>query len=126
MATNRAIDIVIKATDKASAEIRSVSGEVKKLGAEAKTASDGTEKIGNALRGMGREALIMGAAVAGVATALYKIGEAGAVVTQTGESFGLLMDDLGAAPDLLQQMTAAVGGTVSEMDLMSADRKSVV
>ncbi|HUX26148.1 MAG TPA: hypothetical protein VMV87_16225 [Burkholderiales bacterium] len=120
MASNRAIDIVIKATDKASAELRTVSGEVKKLGAEAKTASDGTEKIGSALRGMGREALIMGAAVAGVAAALYKMGEAGAVVTQTTESFDMLMNNLGAAPDILAQMTAAVGGTVSEMDLMSA------
>ena len=120
MAGNREIQLIIKATDKASAELRSVSGEVKKLGAESKAASDGTAKIGDALRGLGKEAIIMGAAVVGVATALYKLGEAGAVVTQTGESFNMLMDDLGAAPNILAQMTAAVGGTVTEMDLMSA------
>ena len=47
-------------------------------------------------------------------------GEQGATVIQTRESFDLLLKTIGAAPDLLDQLTNTSKGTISEMGLMSS------
>jgi len=123
MAGNREIQLIIKAVDKASAELRSVSGGVKKLGDEAKASSTSSAAMGDALRGIAREALlgVAGLAAFGVAAKkAFDLVEEGAKIQQTGESFDMLMDALGAAPNILQQMKDAVGGTVDEMSLMSS------
>jgi len=123
MAGNREIQLIIKAVDKASAELRSVSGGVKKLGDEAKASSTSSAAMGDALRGIAREALlgVAGLAAFGVAAKkAFDFAEEGAKIQQTGESFDMLMDALGAAPNILQQMKDAVGGTVDEMSLMSS------
>ncbi len=64
----------------------------------------------------------MGAvAVAGFAVKkIFDFGREGAVVEQTAESFDLLMRKVEAAPDLLDQLTSAAKGTISQMDLMSS------
>lgn len=51
---------------------------------------------------------------------IFDFGREGAVVVQTKESFDRLLGSLGAAPDLLDEMQAASGMTVSQMKLMSA------
>ena len=98
----------------------SINGASKSMAAGTDAANKSASNLGDTLRGIGKEALVVGTAAVGMAVALYKIGEAGAAINQTGESFALMMDRLGAAPDILNQMTAAVGGTVSEMELMSS------
>lgn len=50
----------------------------------------------------------------------FDFGEAGAAVTQTRESFHTLLAEIGAAPDLLEQLQAASKGTISDLDLMSS------
>ena len=99
MAGNREIQLIIKAVDKASAELRTAAGAVKELGAEAKSASTSSDAIGNALRNIGREALlgVAGLAAFGVAAKkAFDLVEEGAKIQQTGESFDMLMDALGA------------------------------
>ena len=88
MPTAREIAIIIKAVDKASAELRSASGEIKKLGAEAKTASSGMDSINDSLRKIGREAVLGAAGLIAVGVAAKKafdFGEAGANIQQTSE-----------------------------------------
>ena len=51
---------------------------------------------------------------------VFDFGREGAVVVQTKESFDRLLGSLGAAPDLLDRMQEASGGTVAAMRLQSA------
>ena len=50
----------------------------------------------------------------------FDVGRKGAEITQTTESFGLLMDKVGAAPGLLKSLQEASRGTISDMNLMSS------
>ena len=50
---------------------------------------------------------------------VFDFGREGAVVVQTKESFDRLLGSLGAAPDLLDRMQEASGGTVAAMRLPS-------
>lgn len=46
--------------------------------------------------------------------------EEGAQAAQTAASFDLLLDHIGAAPDLLQRLNSVADGTISQLELMSA------
>lgn len=50
----------------------------------------------------------------------FDFSELGAQVLQTSESFDIMLGVIGAAPDLLQQLRRASGGTISDFKLMSA------
>lgn len=50
----------------------------------------------------------------------FDFGELGAQVTQTSESFDLLIEKVGATPTLLDDLRAAAGGTISDLKLASA------
>ena len=50
----------------------------------------------------------------------FDLGEAGAQVLQTTESFDLLLEKVGAAPDLLDELKRASNYTIDEMSLMSS------
>lgn len=50
----------------------------------------------------------------------FDFGEAGARIDQTADSFALMMEKIGAAPDLLSRLREASRGTISDMDLMSS------
>lgn len=54
---------------------------------------------------------------------VFELGAEGAVVLQTAESFDLLLEKVGAAPDLLDQLRKASKGTVPDMQLMSQTAK---
>jgi hypothetical protein len=67
------------------------------------------------------------AGVVGVATGAFlaiqkafEFGRRGALITQTGESFDFLLEKIGAAPDLLNQLREASKGTITDLDLMSS------
>lgn len=62
-----------------------------------------------------------GAAVVGATMkAAFDLGAQGASVMQTEESFSVLLQTIGAAPDLLNQLREASRGTVPDLELMSA------
>ena len=88
-----------------------------------KDAEASTRSFTDILQSVGKEALlgVAGLAAFGIAAKkAFDLAEEGAKIQQTGESFDMLMDALGAAPNILQQMKDAVGGTVDEMSLMSS------
>jgi len=68
----------------------------------------------------------LGIAVGAATTAIigmkkvFAFGRQGALITQTGESFDFLIKKIGAAPDLLDQLSRAAGGTITQLDLMSS------
>jgi len=64
---------------------------------------------------------VVGGVTAGLVIAgkaLFDLGERGAIVEQTGESFDFLIEKLELAPDLLDQLSDAALGTVDRMTLM--------
>jgi phosphoserine phosphatase len=106
MAATNTIEIIIKATDKATKELKAMGGAVGKLGDSLTTATVSAVKTAAAIGGM---------AYAG--KKLLGFGAYGAGVMQTAESFEMLLKHVGAAPDLLRQLQAASKGTISDMQL---------
>ena len=106
------VKILISAVDHASKVFKDVS----KAGDEVKSTSekmkDGFLQVGAVLGTI--------AVAAGVAKKAMDMGREGASAIQTGESFDFLMKKVGAAPGLLDKLTAASKGTISELDLMSS------
>lgn len=61
--------------------------------------------------------------IAGVGKILqeaFEFGAEGAAISQTRESFDLLLQKVGAAPDLFDRLKVSADGTVSELKLMSS------
>ena len=50
----------------------------------------------------------------------FEFGKQGAAITQTAESFDLLLDKVGATPGLLDDLRDASRGTISDFELMSS------
>ena len=106
--------------DKAKQELKKVN---KELGNVEKSA----EKSSAGFKGVSTQMLAMGAAAGGamfaavkLGKALWDMGEQGAIVEQTTESFDFLIDKLSLAPDILEQLSSAALGTVDDMTLMSS------
>jgi chromosome segregation ATPase len=83
-------------------ELGGVADQINKFGA-------GTAKLAGTIVGVGA-----------AMKATFDLGEQGAQVLQTAESFDLLLNKIGAAPDLLEKLRAASNGTISDMQLMSS------
>lgn len=99
------VEIILKGTDKTSKMFKDVDKSSKGL-------LESLKAIG-----------LTAGAIAGVGIAAKKafdLGLEGATVAQTAESFDLLLEKVHAAPDLLDQLSAASRGTISQMDLMSS------
>jgi hypothetical protein len=110
------IDIIVKVIDEASKALKDITKSTDELGKEGKS-------TGEQLKGLGKAALTVTAAVAafGVAAkAAFDMGKAGAAVKQTGESFGFLIKKVGGSADLLDKLRSASKGTVDDMTLMSS------
>jgi len=123
-----ALDIIIGIVDKASGKLKEVnkgvsdlSGSTEKLNKDF-AASDGQlNSWGNTLSDLtGILAKVTGvAAIIGITLKkAFDLGEQGAAIQQTTESFGLLLEKVDAAPDLLNQLRAASKNTISDLDLM--------
>ena len=98
------IEITIKGVDKTSKAF--------------KTSEKATRGLKDALGGM----IKVAGGAAAVAVTLKKawdLGRAGGVIVQTAQSFDFLLEKLGAAPDLLDQLNEASRGTISEQKLMA-------
>jgi len=116
MAGAASVDIVVKVFDQASKALKDIAKANGDLG-------KGSKSTAEQLKGLGKAALGVTAAVAafGVAAkAAFEIGKQGAAIKQTGESFGFLLSKIGASADTLDQLRAASRGTISDMALMSS------
>lgn len=99
------VEIILKGVDKSSAAF--------------KESTKSAEKLKGVLTGIG----MAGAGIAVVGATMKKafdLGREGAVIEQTSESFGFLMEKVNAAPDLMDQLTAASHGTISAFELQSS------
>lgn len=91
-----------------------------------KTIEQVDSKFGDLKQGFSNMAQTLakgGAAIAAVGVTMreaFELGEEGAQILQTAESFDFLLAKVGAAPDLLDQLRAASQGTISDMELMSS------
>jgi len=99
------IEITIKGVDKTSKAFKSSE----------KAAKGFKDVLGGMVKVAGGAA-----AVAVTLKKAFDIGREGAVILQTAESFEFLLDKVKAAPDLLDQLTAASRGTISSQELMSS------
>jgi hypothetical protein len=78
--------------------------------------ADGFKSVGMAVAGVTAAA----AAAVYALKQVLELGERGAAVRQTAESFGLLMDKVGVSTGLLERLREASKGTVDDMTLMSS------
>ena len=103
------VEIILKLTNKASKEFA---------------------KVGKSAKGMKldfKSLAVAGAAYAGVLGAVgiagkqaFEFGKQGAQITQTADSFDLLMDKVGAVPGVLDDLRFASRGTITDFELMSS------
>lgn len=118
---------------KMEGELKDTTDSLHQLGEGEKEAGDSAQESGSKFQGFGeivdsvkktiKDASII---IAGVAVAIKKaldFGEEGAKLVQVGESYNSLMQQLNAAPDILDRLSAATHGTVMEDDLMAATLK---
>lgn len=106
MGDSNTVEIIFKTVDQ-------TTGGTKKV----------TNTIGDAMKKVTDVTTKAAAAVGAFAVTFDKImdfGKAGAVVEQTADSFGVLMDKIGVTDDLLGQLRDASNGTVDDMTLMSS------
>ncbi len=117
------IEIAIEAVDKASKELKKLQKGLKGVEKQAKKTEKPLARLKNNIKGLKSQLLPAAVIVGGFGLALKKafdLGEQGAVVEQTRASFDGLMESIGAAPDILQQLRIASRGTVSDLELMSS------
>ena len=120
------VELLIKATDKASKQIDRINKGVKKLGDESEKTGKKVKKSSGGFKDLQANWTKLAIAGAAAAGALYTIKKAydfakqGAVIKQTANSWDMLLDKVGAAPDLLDQLSDASRGTVDDMTIMSS------
>ena len=117
------IEVQIKAVDKASKDLKKLSKNLKGVERQAKKTDKPLARLKKNLGGLKSQLIPAAAIVGSFGFALKKafdLAEQGAVVQQTRESFDRLMDSVGAAPNILQQLRQASQGTVDDLTLMSS------
>ena len=121
------VRILITAADQGAGRIVGQTAEkVKGLddaGKKAGSSSGGLSQVKGGLAKMGAAAGVATAVIAGAGLALkeaFELGEQGAAIVQTTDSFDGLIERLGLAPDLLQQLQDASNDTVPALELMKS------
>jgi hypothetical protein len=113
--------IIVETIDKGSRNLAKAAGGLKKLGAAADSASKQTRSLGQRLES--NLGLIQQSAVAVAAAGItfkkaFDLSREGASLIQLEESFDLMNQQVFKAPDLLEDMSSAVRGTIKDVDLM--------
>ncbi len=120
MADKLEVDLIIKAL---SEGFEKVSGDLNKLGESTKAPAEPAKKTSLSFTEL-KSALDLVAGAAQKAGEMFKaafdFAQLGATVIQTESSFTNLIDTIGAAPNLLQQLQDASGGTIDKLSLMSS------
>ena len=98
------------------------SGTFRKFDSAVGGSAKGLDRLGGVLSS-GSLGMLFGATAGvagalGISKAIWSLGELGAQSLTTKASFESLMQSVGASPGLLNQMTQAAGGTITEMQLM--------
>ena len=110
------LEVVLQGVDKLSGPMRKAGESVKDFEKRTKASSDSMKKLGaTALKVTGSLA-----ALGFAAKKAFDLAAAGAAIKQTGDSFGFLLQKVGANAHLLDELRAASKGTISDMDLMSS------
>ena len=114
------IDIILRGKNEASTAIRQVKGDLTGLDDAATNATGGLSALGKAIP------------VAAITTAALKIGEMavelgslGAQSIVTRDSFESVMASVGKSPALLNELSSAAGGTITQMRLMQLANTAV-
>jgi len=103
------VEIILKGTDKASKAF-------KEVGKSSKGMKLDFDKLGKAALAGGASLIALG--VAGKQA--FEFGKQGAEITQTADSFDMLMDKVGAVPGVLEDLRDASRGTITDFELMSS------
>lgn len=120
MAGNVEVDLIVKAI---SEGFEKVSADLQKTGTGAEKAGEGAEKASFSFTELNQawEATQKaGQIIIGTFQKVFELGNQGAQVTQTAESFDTLTASLNAPVDLLDQLRNASKGTVDDMKIMSS------
>lgn len=83
----------------------------------------GVKQSGSSIDAWAKKAKAAGVAAIAVGVVMKKafdLSQEGANIIQTNESFDRLITSFGLSPSIIDEMSAAVRGTVSELDLMSS------
>ena len=116
MAAQSDLKINITLTDKAGKTIKTITQDLENLGKSSNKAGG----FMKALTGPVGKATAALAAFSLGAKKAFDLGQAGAAISQTSQSFDMLMSKVGASSDHLDLLRAASRGTVSDMQLMSS------
>ena len=121
------VQIILDAVNKASDDFKQVSKDASKMGDSIEKANKKSKRSGaDLIKSLKGAAVAAGAVTAGfiavgvAAKKAFEFGKEGAAVRQTTESFDMLLEKVGAAPDLLDRLGEAANGTVDDMTLMSS------
>jgi len=120
MADQVELDLIVKAL---SEGFDKLSGDLDKLGKSTEAPAEPAKKTSLSFTELKSALdLVSGAAkTAGAAfDAAFDFTKLGATVVQTEDSFNNLIDAIDAAPDLLNQLKDAAGGTIDDLSLMSS------
>ena len=106
------IEIILKGVDKSSGMFKDATKE--------------GNKFGDSIKGLTKAAAGASAAIGIVGVTMKKafdLGREGAAIEQTAQSFDFLIQQMRAAPDLLDQLTAASNNTISTFELQASTMK---
>lgn len=123
MADDYKVTVVVSAKDEASKIIRDLAGGLGNLDTAGKRARLGLRLARTGLKEFAKGAASGVAALTAfsyTAKKAFDLGKEGAAIQQTEESFARLLDKIGAAPDLLDDLRDASRNTVSDLELMSS------
>lgn len=121
MADQIELDLIVKAL---SEGFEKLGGDLEKLGKSTEAPAEPAKKTSLSLTDL-KSAIDLTKEAAQkfgqvFKTAFVDIGLAGATAIQTGESFNTMLGVIGAAPNLLDELKQASGGTIPDMQLMSS------
>jgi hypothetical protein len=117
------VDILVKMQDQTRQATRSATDNLNQLKETAGSGKASFEKLGDIFSsvtgGIAKGAGLVTGELA-ILKQAFEFGEEGAQVIQTGKSFDVLMEKVGASSDLLDQLRTASRGTIDDMKLMSS------
>lgn len=121
------VEIILRAKDQASAEIRKVTGSLNELNQDGGKSSEGLGLDFDSLVGI----ITTGAAIAGTAIAAFKVAmdfsKEGAAIARVQDSSAMLAKSMGFDMDeIVAKVSAASLNTVSDLDIMSSASKAMM
>ena len=117
------VEIIVKAVDKASKDLKNIDKTLENFKKRTEKSAKPFKDLASGIGNIGIQAAMVAAPLVAMGIAAkkaFEFGQRGAEVAQTSESFDLLIEKVGATPNLLEELRAASRGTISDMSLMSS------